>query len=199
VNVLSGLYPKSDAGFVIVLSTFPLLERYLRGKHNIPLRHDVSQHPEFYRSLAALFPALDGNNPHGATRAGEFWTVYRHGLLHNGTFRAESKNGNPLPIGALSHDTDHAVTIRQDDDEPPPGNPAPQTSTTRTTTRTVGSFSFYVNPVEFSRQVLNEIDANFAFFERADPPLPVETPFLPIPTGTTPPPGNIALKTSTSR
>jgi hypothetical protein len=35
-RMLEDLYPNRDAGFVIVMTVFPLLERYLRQKLNLP-------------------------------------------------------------------------------------------------------------------------------------------------------------------
>jgi len=97
VKVLKILYPYRDAGFVIIMTAFPLLERYLRGKAglapNMPTDH------KFNTELLKLFPELGTEN-----KAKEFWQVYRHGLLHQVTFSETNQKGASLSVGRLSHD-----------------------------------------------------------------------------------------------
>jgi hypothetical protein len=40
VNVLESLYPRREAGFVILMIAFPLLERYLRQRVGLPAEDD---------------------------------------------------------------------------------------------------------------------------------------------------------------
>jgi len=81
------LAPDRNAGFVIAMISFPLLERYLRQQTQA-----VPKSPTFAAGLLKVLPEL------GTTKAAEpFWRIYRHGLLHNVTMSQESHG--------LTHDT----------------------------------------------------------------------------------------------
>ena len=69
-----------NAGFLVAMVSFPLLERYLRQKTNA-----VPKSPHFVAGLLELLPEL-----HSIASAREFWNTYRHGLLHNVTMSRES-------------------------------------------------------------------------------------------------------------
>jgi hypothetical protein len=98
VKVLESLYPCRDAGFVIVMTAFPLLERYLREK--VGLSPNVSATDDvFYNALYGIFPELETKD-----KAKEFWQVYCHGLLHEATFSGTNRRGDSLSVGWLSHD-----------------------------------------------------------------------------------------------
>lgn len=84
-----------DAGFVLVMVTFPLLERYLRQKTGAPPKS-----PFYVSGLLNVLPELRTRQD-----AERFWRVYRHGLLHNVTM-SETSHG-------LTHDLD-IVEIQQD-------------------------------------------------------------------------------------
>jgi hypothetical protein len=80
VQPLESLYPKVEQfGFIIVMVTLPLLERYLRQKENIT---GDTLKQEFYIALERLFPELQGQRDE--TR--KFWRLCRNGLLHRSTF-----------------------------------------------------------------------------------------------------------------
>ena len=79
IRPLECLYPKAEQfGFVIVMVTLTLLERYLRQKENIRTERYTR---EFYVALERLFPILQGGD-----ETWTFWKLCRHGLLHRGTF-----------------------------------------------------------------------------------------------------------------
>jgi hypothetical protein len=94
--------------------------------------------------LARLIPAL-GND----TQAKTFWTVYRHGLLHEVTLARQSRKGGALPVAWLSHDTS-LFSIDANGD-------------------------YWLNPVIFAERVLQIIEADFQTFEvgaRTSPAFP---------------------------
>jgi hypothetical protein len=91
-DIIRGLYSTRDAGFVIVLVTFPLLERYVRQKTDLSEDH---LKPRFYKELVRLFPVLENE-----TSATEFWNLYRNKLLHIVTSK-----------GWLSHDLPASIII----------------------------------------------------------------------------------------
>jgi hypothetical protein len=55
VKVLESLYPCRDAGFVILMTTFPLLERYLRQRVGLAAENNTLTLP-FYDELLNLLP-----------------------------------------------------------------------------------------------------------------------------------------------
>jgi hypothetical protein len=83
-NPLSRLHKNTDAGFIILIVSLPLLERYLRektGNFENPTLDD-----KFYDEFVNLFPSV------GDTKAArKFWEIYRRGLLHQATLK--SPNG----------------------------------------------------------------------------------------------------------
>jgi hypothetical protein len=103
VKVLESLYGCGDAGFVIVMTALPLLERYLRGK--VGLSPHVKIDDKFLDELLRVFPEL-------ATRdkATEFWQVFRHGLLHVVTLSETNRKGDSLSAG-LFRDHGPAVCV----------------------------------------------------------------------------------------
>jgi hypothetical protein len=73
---LETLYDREECGFIIVMVTLPLLERYLQQKVKlIPKRR---RREAFFAAFEQLFP-LGG-------KAETFWWMCRSGLLHQGTF-----------------------------------------------------------------------------------------------------------------
>ena len=79
-NQIEKLKPDRNAGFVIAMITFPLLERYLRQKTGA-----APKSPAFSAGLLKVLPELKT-----ATAAKVFWRSYRHGLLHNVTLSRQS-------------------------------------------------------------------------------------------------------------
>jgi hypothetical protein len=96
-QVLRSLYPNRDAGFAIVITAFPPLERYLRQKTGIGPSN--IRDPNFYDALLGVFPEL--KSPVGAK---QFWDIHRHGLLHQCTFNTLDSKGQRLADGIVSHD-----------------------------------------------------------------------------------------------
>jgi hypothetical protein len=62
-----------DAGFILAMVAFPLLERYLRRESG-----SVPKQKLFQDAVLKFLPELKT-----ARQAKEFWESYRHGLLHN--------------------------------------------------------------------------------------------------------------------
>jgi hypothetical protein len=105
VNVLESLYPHREVGFVILLTVFPLLERYLRQRAGIPSEDD-RLNPIFFDQLRAIFTKLLDQDT-----AKRFWTICRNGLLHQGTFSEQrARYGN---YAFASHDLSEAIIIDQ--------------------------------------------------------------------------------------
>ncbi len=71
--------------------------------------------------------------------AKQFWQVYRNGLLHEVTMSLQDRSRNPMPVGSLSHDV--------------PG----------LSRETDGSF--FVQPIDFAKRVVQIIEGDFATFE----------------------------------
>ncbi len=105
-GVVDLLYPQRDAGFAILLITFPLLERYLRQRTG--LTSDQTLTDEFYNHLTQLFPELKTS-----AIAKSFWQVYRNGLLHEIALSRQTHKGTVLPTGWVSHDKP-LITIEVD-------------------------------------------------------------------------------------
>ena len=95
-GILKGLYEDRNAGFVILMVAFPLLERYLRQKSGV---HKNNLDRRFSKQLTHVFPELGSES-----EAGKFWQVYRHGLLHQVTFSQKNAKGIKLPRGWVSND-----------------------------------------------------------------------------------------------
>ncbi|MGD0037555.1 MAG: hypothetical protein ABSC53_09710 [Bacteroidota bacterium] len=79
---LNSLYSNPDAGFIILMISLPLLERYLREKSNAYESYKLPD--KYYSELINIFPDL--NN---LEMARKFWRVYRHGLLHQATLQVK--------------------------------------------------------------------------------------------------------------
>ena len=94
--ILEWLYSNRDAGFVILMVAFPLLERYLREKSRV---QDRNLNNGSYNELASVFPELKSQKD-----ARNFWHVYRNGLLHQVAFSKKNRKGIKLPDGWVSND-----------------------------------------------------------------------------------------------
>jgi hypothetical protein len=93
-RVLESLYKDEHAGFVILMTVFPLLERYLREKSGV---HEGNLTSMFYKELCQIFPVLTDEST-----ACNFWQVYRNGLLHQVALSQQKKGGGQMPKGWLS-------------------------------------------------------------------------------------------------
>jgi hypothetical protein len=91
VEVLKGLYSNENAGFVIVMAIFPLLERYLTQRAS--LKGSKSK-AAFFNELRTLFPELRDR----PDQAQKFWEEYRHGLLHQATFNQKQSGTTGLTL-----------------------------------------------------------------------------------------------------
>lgn len=142
VDVLARLYPVRDAGIAVFMISLPLFERYLRQRNKLGPEDKIDP---AMPDICRIFPALKD-----AVTARQFWTVYRHGFLHQVTLATKTRGG-ALPSGWLTHDSGSAVQVEADG-------------------------SFCVNPVLFSQQVIASIEDDFATFAgvaAGAPPLPV--------------------------
>jgi hypothetical protein len=103
VDVLESLYCNREAGFIIMMIAFPLIERYFRQK----LQTNKLNNPRFHQAIVNLFPELST-----IEKAKEFWDVHRHGFLHRITFEttAFEKTGQSSP-SAISHDKPDAIVV----------------------------------------------------------------------------------------
>lgn len=131
-RVLRPLYVNRDAGIAIAHVAFPLLERYLRQKVGLKSTKPVDE--RFYDALMVIYPALGTRD-----NARIFWTIFRHGLLHEATLAIQSRSSPRLPAAGLSHDVP-AVAIDS-------------------------AGSYWLNPVKFTEVLLKTIERDFAIFE----------------------------------
>jgi hypothetical protein len=94
-EIIEDLYKKENAGFPILMITFPLLERYIRSKSGV--NEDPTLGDTFYNELVKLFPVLKDKDI-----AKKFWHVYRNGILHQATLSQRTGKGIQMPDGWLS-------------------------------------------------------------------------------------------------
>jgi hypothetical protein len=131
-DIIKSLYKNENAGFPILMITFPLLERYLRSKSGTSASSSLGE--PFYDELVNLFPVLKDTKI-----ANEFWQIYRNGILHQATLSQRNRKDIKMPDGWLSGDKkDIEIDSRG---------------------------TFWVNPVEFAKQVIDAIDKDFVNFE----------------------------------
>jgi hypothetical protein len=78
IDPITPLRDNPDAGFIIMMIAFPLLERYLRKKLHLSERDKLSA--PFHNELYCLFPEF-GTVEH----ATQFWDIHRNGILHQTT------------------------------------------------------------------------------------------------------------------
>jgi hypothetical protein len=107
VQVLEDLYESRDAGIAVLMISLPLLERYLRRKHNVG--PDDNMTDAAMGGLRATFPALGT-----VVQARAFWNVYRNGFLHQATVSRSSRGGASLPDGWLTHDVAEPIRLEAD-------------------------------------------------------------------------------------
>jgi hypothetical protein len=132
---LKCLYQNDDAGFIILMVSLPLLERYLREKSGV---HEGNLNDSFYKKFVEMFPSV---NDKGIAK--KFWQIYRNGLLHQATLSLKAKNGTII-LAAGGHGD--APKIKYD------GYGAQ-------------GEMFTVSPRKFSEKVILTIESDFATFE----------------------------------
>ena len=101
---LNTLYKNIDAGFIIVIISLPILERYLRQKSRLYEKTKYSR--DFYKEFMEIFPSVTS-----ITTARKFWRIYRHGLLHQATLKKES---SVMTVTAGVHDSASEITYSYD-------------------------------------------------------------------------------------
>jgi hypothetical protein len=131
-QTLEKMYPDRNAGIAVLMISMPLLERYLRSK--VGCAPDQPLSDAWHDGLREIFPALANG-----VVAKKFWSVFRHGFLHQATLSLKTMGGTPLPPGELTHDIDEPILVQADG-------------------------SFVLHPVLFSKRVIATIEANFATF-----------------------------------
>lgn len=140
-NPLASLYTNQDAGFIILMATFPLLERYLRQKSG--LHEVVSLNDDFYNEFIGIFPYVTNID-----NAKKIWGLYRHGLLHQATLKTKTKTGGTMILEIGVHGDAHEIEIGY--------SPAGMT--------------VKISPKKFSEKVISTIENDFATFESPDSP-----------------------------
>lgn len=91
-DVLSSLSGNTNAGFVVLITSLTLLERFLREKSGNRERDSLDD--AFFSAFIRLFP----NIPDVAV-AKIFWKMCRHGLMHQATFRTGRGHVSVVEIG----------------------------------------------------------------------------------------------------
>lgn len=99
--ILEKIFPDRNAGFAILMITFPLLERYAFGKTGGRADGKLGE-PE-KKVIKGLFSEIESIS---LSQVGLLWRAYRHGLLHQVTLFP-----NQTPIGWVSHDIPTALEI----------------------------------------------------------------------------------------
>jgi len=144
-DVLRGLYKDSNAGFIIVITSLTLLERYLRQKSGAGQAHSLPD--PFFDEFIKFFPQIPD-----VRTAKILWQVCRHGLMHQATFRVKTRKGQMMS----------AVGLKDD-------GPVLEYRTDGIT------HAFMISPTKFSAAVIIAIENDFPTFEGGaspDHPLP---------------------------
>ncbi len=134
-DVLRELRNKPDAGFVVVISSIALLERYLRQKSGIGECRSLGD--PFYDELRKLFPKIPDKNV-----AKILWRVCRHGLMHQATFNVKANQGATISEVGLD-DSGEAIDCIQSGT----------------------AYNFKISPTKFSEKVIETIEKDFSTFE----------------------------------
>jgi hypothetical protein len=100
-DLLPKLYPDRNAGFVILMVAFPLLERFLQQK-----TRKTSNHRKFRDQLRQLFPELRDDSA-----VQQFWKGYRHKLLHQVALSPENWASHHAQV-AISVEPDGTFRIQ---------------------------------------------------------------------------------------
>jgi hypothetical protein len=76
-NPIESLQKNIDCGIILMMISFPLIERYLRTKSG--LKYQSKYTKSFYEEFHLIFNEISVNE------SKLFWIAYRHGLLHQAT------------------------------------------------------------------------------------------------------------------
>lgn len=134
VRILVSLYPDEHAGFPIMMIALPLVERYLRQKSGT--YEETVLRKEFYAELLALFPQLEDTEI-----AKQFWTVYRHGLVHQVSMKDVKTRDSRQFKGWLGKNS-KAIAVKS----------------------TGAAYEFLVDPVQFAAKIVETIGGDFSTF-----------------------------------
>ena len=106
--ILEKLFSDRDAGYAILMITFPLLERFVFGLTRRSTADHFSSHEK--KEILAIFK----DELRTINNVGDFWSACRHGLLHQVTPFISKKNGDPFPNVVLTHDIPVPICIEDD-------------------------------------------------------------------------------------
>jgi hypothetical protein len=134
-DMLSELNKIPNAGFIVLITTLTLLERYLREKSNNHERPNLDD--QFFTEFVKLFPQVPD-----IEAAKKFWKACRHGLMHQATFKTRLDNTNTISEIGIDDTVD---VIRYEN---------------RGT-----EHSFFVSPTKLSKHTVKIIENDFATFE----------------------------------
>jgi len=101
VHPITTLRDNPDAGFIIMMVAFSLIERYLRKKLHLSESDKLSD--PFHKELYSLFPELLT-----VKHAKEFWSIHRNGILHQTT---PSEKFIPAKPTGYSHEIEGPVEV----------------------------------------------------------------------------------------
>jgi len=137
---LASLYKNNDAGFIILMATFPLLERYLRQKSG--LKEAPKLNDDFYKAFIKIFPIVSTLDT-----AKIIWQLFRNGLLHQATPKIKIRTGDTvLEVGA--YDDTNEIDISYNKSE----------------------WKVKISPTKFSIKVISIIENDFPTFESPGSP-----------------------------
>jgi hypothetical protein len=134
-DVVVRLTADPDAGFVVLITSLTLLERYLREKSNNDERRQLDD--RFFDEFIKLFPQIPD-----VLVARKFWNVARHGLMHQATFKTRLDSSETI----LEIGVDDAVDVISYDSH---GN----------------EHCFLVSPTKFAEVTIATIEGDFPTFE----------------------------------
>ena len=132
---LDQLSMNPNAGFIVLITSLTLLERYLREKSGIFESPNLDD--RFYVEFVRLFPQVLDKDI--ATR---FWKACRHGLMHQATFKTKLNETDTISEIGID-DTVDVIRYQNRGTE----------------------HSFMVSPTKFCKLTLTTIENDFPTFE----------------------------------
>ncbi|NOQ22351.1 MAG: hypothetical protein GQ565_06845 [Candidatus Aegiribacteria sp.] len=103
-DILHDLYEK-QAGFPILLISFPILERYIRQVSGIG-ENRLSD--RFFEVLLEMFDELEC-----LENAKEFWQIYRNGLLHQVSFAMKNHKQIEMSPACITFDQSESLLLSE--------------------------------------------------------------------------------------
>lgn len=134
-DVLFELNTNKNAGFIVLITSLTLLERYLREKSQNYEKTRLDG--PFFLEFIRLFPQIPDIEV-----AKKFWKACRHGLMHQATFKTMLDDNHTISEIGIDDTVD---VIRYENCGP--------------------EHSFMVSPTKFSTLTIAIIESDFATFE----------------------------------